>query len=302
MYKEGIIQGREKPKSDFEKMTELMEKISYEINERAFLESRMAGLVDRSCRISMGGFDSEVGGIYSGEKIESDEEKIRRQEIVNSAAESENVQAFYLEKFGANTKEKIVQKWKQNMEKSLPNQLEMVLTAVFHKILKEDFIAVRTSVFDDYFGRVDNFIIDTKTGDVICAFDEVHDEPGRDRYEKKEKKIQSFARKGGTTIEYGILSEDGLLKRARVENVPVFFLGLSQDELKKVQANMDYNPSGKVSSFEMEIFEKLIASLEQQKEILLANYQNRNKFLNFEKMIGKMKGCVLALKNKEQPE
>lgn len=258
--------GREK-RNNFERLQDYMAEISARINERALNEFGIADLVDEKGCIDLDGFGGE-NGIYSTEKIASDKEKVFAQEIRNSSAENENVQKFYGEEFGANTKQEIVEKWREKKEKSMPSQLEMVVTAILHKVLKNDFVVARASSYDDYFGHADNLIVDLKTGQVLCAFDEVRDNKNSDRRAGKIEKIEKIAQEGGTTIEYGLTAESGRLKRARLEKVPVFFLDMTSEELDSALAGMNYNADEPPTAEEKRIFIKLVMSLAKQKKAL----------------------------------
>src|SRR5680860_1329180 len=50
---------------------------------------------------------------------------------------------------------------------------EKIVTIVFNKILREDFIIVHSSNVDDVLRGFDTLIIDKKTGKTICTLDEV---------------------------------------------------------------------------------------------------------------------------------
>ena len=69
-------------------------------------------------------------------------------------------------------------------------------------------------------------------------------------------------------MRYGIKLENKKLKRSAMKNIPVFYLGLNNDELANLLNNMDFNPDSPVTHEENEIFAKLVDSLEEQKKIL----------------------------------
>ncbi|HTX87283.1 MAG TPA: hypothetical protein VMC41_04445 [Candidatus Nanoarchaeia archaeon] len=167
---------------------------------------------------------------------------------------------------------------------SKPALLELAATAIFHKVLQEKFIVVRSSVFDDYENGVDNIIVNKETGDVVCAFDEVRenvaghevvrrkDEEGvmdeKTRTEGKEEKIKKKARSGGTKIKYGFGHlAAGKLVRKQITGVPLFYLSVEAGELDKLLQEMDYD-SAAPNDAELAIFDKLIASLAEQVEML----------------------------------
>ena len=57
-------------------------------------------------------------------------------------------------------------------------QLEMLAYAILAKNLGEQFVVARTSPHDDRVNKVDTIILDRKTGNLVCAFDEVGDASG----------------------------------------------------------------------------------------------------------------------------
>ncbi len=100
----------------------------------------------------------------------------------------------------------------------------MAITALLHKILKENFLVVRTSTFDDYKNGIDNLILDKRTGAIICTFNEVlENEGGRERGEsKKVQKVKKSAALGGNKAKYAITLKDGKIIRSSIKNIPVF--------------------------------------------------------------------------------
>jgi pyruvate dehydrogenase complex dehydrogenase (E1) component len=104
------------------------------------------------------------------------------------------------------------------------------LACVFHRILGREFVVASASVYDDYFNGIDTVLVDKETGDVICALDEVHDEEGRARHQKKIESIIKTAKKGGAKIKYGITFEKddktgaNKLVQKTISNIPKFYL------------------------------------------------------------------------------
>ena len=127
--------------------------------------------------------------------------------------------------------------------------------------------------FDDYKNGIDNVIIDKETGGVVCTFDEVNDLAGGSRHDKKMEKIKKKALQGGYSIKYGytFITDETTSKRRLIQketnNVPTFYLALSNDELKKLISSM--HDTSTISETEREVYEKLIKSLEEQVEFLL---------------------------------
>ncbi len=156
---------------------------------------------------------------------------------------------------------------KKRLEKS-GIKLEMVLTLLLHKVLGKDFLVVRSSAFDDNKNGVDHLVIDRRTGNVVCTFDEVNDEADGDRMAKKNKKIQSTAQKGGSSIKYGLTftgpENDKKIERGQLDNVPLFALALSSSELDVLLGGMDFDPESPCDTIELQFFAKLMQALQDQ--------------------------------------
>jgi len=198
--------------------------------------------------------------LYSGEEMEVDTKFVHEREVEFSGARIPNVQAFYRDEHGANTEDEIIAKWRDNKSREKNGQMEMAVTALLSEMLPEDFLIVRTAAYDDYKNGVDNLILDRKTGEVVGAFDEVHEGGDGRRTEEKKLKIQNIARKGGARIRYGLRLAEGKLTRASLEGVPVFYLGLESSELLELVQGLAENDSKKKEK----IFHKLLSSLRLQ--------------------------------------
>jgi hypothetical protein len=252
-----------------EKLKGLLENIANKINRETEEQYGLSRLLNTDCTISMDGFSEGGGGIYRDEEIQRHHGEVERLELDFSGANSPNVQDFYRSEYGIETPDGIVKRWKQNKEKDKNGQTEMAVTALLSKILKDDFLVVRTASYDDYRNRIDNIILNKRTGEVICAFDEVHEGGRGERTNAKIEKVKKIAKKGGTEITYGLNLENGKLVRSGMKNIPVFFLGLKSEELLNLLNNMEYNPETGVSSVEYEVYAKLVASLRDQQQQLL---------------------------------
>jgi hypothetical protein len=163
----------------------------------------------------------------------------------------------------AQDKNKDIDTWRSDREKDPANITEMALTLLFDKILGQDFIIVRASDFDDYIHGADLLIIDKKTGAVICGVDDVLGHIGDDGASKKKDVISSIMRSGGAEIKYGATVADGGLVRQALQNIPLFYLSISKEELDGLLAALQGGRKT-ISDKEMAIFTKLSASLDQQ--------------------------------------
>lgn len=116
-------------------------------------------------------------------------------------------------------------------------QLEILKTAVLHKNLGSQFIVVRSSRHDDIKNKVDNLLLDRNTGSLVCAFDEVASASGYDFEKKRTRVLERNASERGARLKYCL----GLERKGDVmglqlkgeDHVPVFYLALSEDYIKK---------------------------------------------------------------------
>jgi hypothetical protein len=265
-------------KEQFEKLSGLMEVIAAEINTCIENEYGMTGLIDDQCTIIMRRYfrkNKQGGGIYSSEEVKIHESKIEKMEKKWLDAENEGVKSNFGE-------EKTLEKMKAERASSKNKLMEMAVTAVLHKFLGEEFIIVRTSTYDDYFGKdkkdgkeiyiggADNLIVHKATGEVLCGIDECHEGGKGETIEKKEQKMRKIAQSGGVDVAYGMTIEDKQLKLTSLKNVPVFYISLMRDELNELLEKMSYDntKSKKTLPVEQKFFGKFVASIISQKEEL----------------------------------
>lgn len=260
--------GSEKKKSpEFyaNKLVEMMQKISERVNRETLEHHGLRDFLRPDAALNM---DAYTDGFYTADDIEEDNSRVRDMEMDFSRAKVPQVREFYREKYGAKTPDEIVKYWRAEKIKNKNGLMEMAVTGLLHKILKDDFLVVRASAFDDYKNGVDNIILNKRTGEAICAFDEVHEGGAGERTGEKIDKIKKVAKKGGARVRYGIKLEKGNLTRAEMTTLPVFYLGLKSAELENLLGKMDFNPDSPVTNSEYEVFAKLTASLKEQKQIL----------------------------------
>lgn len=153
--------------------------------------------------------------------------------------------------------------WRRQQEAKDPSLTEMSLTLLLNKFLKKDFIVARASSYDDYNNGIDNVLIDKASGEVLCGFDEVMVKRGESTSSKKENKLSRLMAKGGAYLKYGARLENNRLVRAAVSNIPAFYISLDKQELEDLMVSLR-NPSGLAEGVEEKIFQKLLASLEDQ--------------------------------------
>lgn len=221
--------------------------------------------LDASGAIRMEKFEGGSG--FDFEKIKKDIETVKRIEIQSSGANDERVREFYRTQYKIDTPEGIAAHRKEEKEKNKNGQMEMLATLLFYKAFGNEFIIARASEFDDYVHGIDNVLINKKTGEVVCAFDEVHDHAQSDRASEKMEKIKKIAKKGGTTFEYGIAMENGSFKRKSVPNLPVFCVSLQTQELENALVEVKTAHTG-LSKYERELCANFINSIIQQSDML----------------------------------
>jgi len=272
----------EKNENSFEKLTELMQRMAAEINAMVEKEYGMSPLVNEEGRINMNNFSaSEDGGIYEQTVIDDHKKSVYDAQRSHSGSFEKIVQDRYLNTYGIETEEGIVAHYRQEQSKKLSNQAEMAITALLHKILKDRFLVVRSSEIDDYFHGMDNLILDKETGALICAFDEVLENPSdSEKVSPKIQKVQNILSKGGAEVSYGIaLTNEKKLVRSHVRHIPVFHLNLKKADLMILTENLGDNFDGAVSDNERRIFTQLVDSIEEQKDraelIVLSNHLAR---------------------------
>ena len=105
------------------------------------------------------------------------------------------------------------------------------------------------------------------TGEVVGAFDEVHEGGDGSRMDKKKEKILKIAKRGGAEIRYGLKLENGKLARAGLTGIPVFYLGLDSAALTELIQGLATRDEKKMD----QAFETLRASLDGQRAELEKN-------------------------------
>jgi hypothetical protein len=168
-------------------------------------------------------------------------------------------------------------------------KLEILKTILFHKFLGESYIVVRSSKYDDVANGIDNIIIEKKSGNIVCAFDEVCDIKNKCYKEKKEEIMKK--NKTGCVLKYGIKKDGDKMLLSDVENLPIFFLALDKATLEGGIANLSPSLEEK-TEYEKNLFKYFILSIQAQ--ISLLKNQSlppavKNKIVIFEKELEKLK-------------
>lgn len=216
--------------------------------------------------INMRSFIRKHGGPYGKEDgVRPDEQFVQDREYEWSDAFNRRVQTHQ----GVSTPEAVVDKFKQERLESNGLVLEMALTVLLHRLIGSEFIVARASTYDDYANGVDTVIIDKTTGTVVCTFDEVTDDAGGNRYAQKLDKTTLKAKRGGTTIRYGLTFAAGSgdkqqLVKKEINNVPLFYLALDRLQLNDLLKALPTDIRQAPSATELALFDHLTTLLERQ--------------------------------------
>jgi hypothetical protein len=160
-------------------------------------------------------------------------------------------------------------RWRDEKENGKSTMLEKLTTIIFRKALGKEYLVMRSATYDDYAHGVDNVIINTKTNEIICAFDEVHSRKAGDRLVEKNQKIIKQAQTGGTQIDDAVKMVDGKLAPAQYKNVPNFYITLDIDELNEALDKINCQTINQTSDFEQSLYIKFTSAIIQQSEMLL---------------------------------
>ncbi|NTV44362.1 MAG: hypothetical protein HGA67_01540 [Candidatus Yonathbacteria bacterium] len=205
--------------------------------------------------------EQRKGGSYS-----MDERKMRA--IVER--DKEEVSYHYYQAYGATTSEEIRAVWHKERLQGLAEGLEMLVTALFHKAFGNEFIIVRSSTYDDYVHGIDTVMIDKKTGEFVCAFDELHEfgaddrrrEESKKRSSEKRQRIETMNKEGGSTLAYGVVKGENGFQRKSIPHVPVLCLSL---ETKPLIATLhEFTLEGDLSQEEERLCRDIVMSLLEQ--------------------------------------
>jgi hypothetical protein len=149
-----------------------------------------------------------------------------------------------------------------NKEKT-GEQLEMLKTALFDKFLGDKIFVLRSSKYDDYYNGIDNILIDKKTGEMVCAFDEVafNDRSQDERLQEKKKDIYEKNVNCSGKLDYGFKFKNNSqeIQPSIIENIPVFYIYFPSKYLRKTIK--EFNSNEKLNK---KVFNTLIKELKVQ--------------------------------------
>jgi|GEM_PF-903248 len=171
--------------------------------------------------------------------------------------------------FAAKTN-KTREEWLRDREKARGIVTEKALTLLLDKVLRDDFIVVRTATYDDYRNGVDTLIVDKDTGAPICGVDEMGADDAHS-YRNKGQKIYDIIGHNGAYVKYGATFKHDALQLKAIKNVPAFYLSLDEHDLDKLLPALAQND---VSAIEMDIFNRLLHSFDHQITTLYKDHIN----------------------------
>lgn len=214
----------------------------------SFISALDKGLAQMSHRLN-----SEYGELFSD----------TGQIALTGAPGSDDKMIEEKEALWASEQKKSLTQWRSDREKSAPAICEKALTLLFDQVLRQEFIVVRASTYDDYKNGADQLIIDKETGAVICGLDDVLGHEGDDGGAKKAALLAKRMATGGAMIKYGLATSARGLERQSFSNVPLFYFSLSKEELGEL---LVYLESGAIelNGPVKEIYKKLVQSLTLQ--------------------------------------
>lgn len=226
------LEEQESRKEDAEKLKDYIKLIAEDLKSEGIP-------VTSECRID----PKEYRGIYNDKELEKDERMVKR------------LKEIYANEEGVSIKE-----WEEKKIMKDGEQLEMLKTAIFHKNLSHDFVVVRASEFDDIKRKIDNVIINKKTGSVICALDESSPRTG-EKYNKKQEEILKLDKQGGVNLRYGLTFKDRYGKPIlkTLKELPVFLLALHPSEIVK-----GIEKFNKDNEYEKKLFKFFITEIDIQ--------------------------------------
>jgi|GEM_PF-1142433 hypothetical protein len=239
-------------------------------------------------------YDREIDFMYQSAMQERFSRKngMSKQYRAIKTNDAESISDHYYRTYGATTRDEMLDAWRKERSQGLAEGWEMYATALFHKAFGKDFLIVRASSFDDIANGIDTVIFDKKTGNIVCAFDELHDAGQTtvqiERAQKKRNFITEKNSEGGSTLKYGFKKADDKLVPASIRNVPILRLSVDTELLKHFMYtfNADAPVSEEECVFIMKLLGDLIHEAEQMERIIVAKEDEYTERRN--RAVGKM--------------
>ena len=189
--------------------------------------------------------------------------------------------------------EKSVQERKDEFERKKKKRkdnngelFEEVMACILHRILKEKYLVVRSSDYDDLNNGIDLLIINPETNEIIFLVDNIttfrDDFEAMKAIEDKEDKVLNKNMNGGAEMEYGFAfkeneqSHNMELTGERRKGIPIFSMHLYGKELDELLNGMDYNINNDPSKIELDTFDELIRIMKVEREQMIEKIQEKS--------------------------
>ena len=148
-------------------------------------------------------------------------------------------------------------------EERLGELFEKYVTVFLHKFLKKDFFVVRSSRYDDINHGVDHLIVDKKTGDIICSFDEL---ASTDKSHIKSKKRDLWRKNaGGVSLKYPLILQNKESTETDIckQKFPALYFSIPGDILNNAIEESSDNIN-EISDYEKKLFNYFKQSVKTQ--------------------------------------
>lgn len=232
------------------------------INERAAqFENAPNPIIDNNGKISMEAYTET----YSREVVDFDSK--------NSFDQKRGFYQTYTKetqkKYGTEDEVKILDIISREERMRDGNISEEALFLLMNKIAGDRYMAVRSCDHDDFLNGTDLLLVDTLTGETICAFDETV-EGVNSRLDSKIQRAKDKLFKGrGMQVKYGMTftqNQEGKteMNLGAIKNIPPLFLAINKKSLEELLQNMDFKIDTELSQSEQNVMTDLISSIDSQ--------------------------------------
>jgi hypothetical protein len=274
------------------------------------LTAEMAQEINRGLGVRMINPEGQIKmSMWGGENIKNDQEQIYEMKKKWCGLYIPDVREYREKQYGTTDEKSMVEKYSTDRKKTKPALMESAITILFHKILQDRFLVVKSSEWDDYVNGADNIIIDKETGQIVGMFDEIDEKVTgqvKDRGIKKDKQVKIIeeAMGGGSEIKYGLTFEpngagEKKIVKKSFANIPIFYLSLELEDLGDLINSLGNKLNDKIGAKGLEFFDKFIASLEGQADLLqdrLSSLTAEAKIKKVSDNIGNFKNSLAAMK------
>lgn len=229
------------------------------INERlSNFENAPTFLINKEGSINMEAYRDT----YGEETITEDYTNSRKQQhAFYQTYDSRNQQRYQI-----TDPELLLEKMKTEERMRDGNISEEALFLLMNKIAGNQFIALRSSLYDDYTHGTDLLLVDTVSGKTICAFDETV-EGKNSRLEKKMNRAKErLHNKKGMKIKYGVRFNENssAMELGAIENIPPLFLAIDKEDLQNLLQIMNFDINTPISEVEKKVMKGMINKIDAQ--------------------------------------